>query len=77
MIEDKFLVLRFKRGSGEALRRIYEKYEGDLLTVATALLNDVNTAEDVVHDFFVWFALSAEKLRLDKSLKGYVSNVRS
>ncbi len=72
MIEDKLLMLRFKRGSGEALRRIYEKYESDLLTVATALLNDVNTAEDIVHDFFVWFALSAEKLRLDKSLKGYL-----
>jgi RNA polymerase sigma-70 factor (ECF subfamily) len=72
MIEDKLLMLRFKRGSGEALRRIYEKYQGDLLTVATALLNDVNTAEDIVHDFFVWFARSAEKLRLDRNLKGYL-----
>lgn len=72
MIEDKLLMLRFKCGSGEALRCIYEKYEGELLTVASALLNDVNTAEDIVHDFFVWFARSAEKLRLDKSLKGFL-----
>ncbi|MHC4636048.1 MAG: RNA polymerase sigma factor [Planctomycetota bacterium] len=72
MIEDKLLMLKFKRGSEEALRRIYEKYEGYLMTVAAALLNDVNTAEDIVHDFFVWFAGSAEKLRLDRSLKGYL-----
>ena len=72
MIEDKLLMLRFKHGSGEALQRIYEKYESDLLTVAAALLNDLNTAEDVVHDFFLWFATSAETLRLDKSLKGYL-----
>ena len=73
MIEDKLLIWKFKRGSREALRRIYEKYAGFLLTLATALLNDVNTAEDVVHDFFVSFAESGEKLKLDGSLKWYLA----
>ena len=73
MIEDKLLKWKFKRGSREALQKIYEKYEGYLLTLATALLNDVNTAEDVVHDVFVSFAQSAEKLRLEGSLKGYLA----
>jgi RNA polymerase sigma-70 factor (ECF subfamily) len=73
MIEDKLLMWKFNRGSRDALRRIYEKYVGYLVTLATALLNDVNTAEDIVHDFFVSFAQSGERLRLDGSLKGYLA----
>jgi len=65
--------LRFKHGSRRALAHIYEKYEGYLLTLATALLNDVNSAEDVLHDFFVSFAQSADSLKLEGSLKGYLA----
>ena len=73
MIEDRLLILKFTCGSRDALRQIYEKYAGFLLTLATALLNDVNTAEDVVHDFFVSFAQSSEKLKPDGSLKWYLA----
>ena len=73
MIEDRLLIYSFKRGSRFALQRIYEKYRGYLLTLATALLNDVNSAEDCLHDFFVSFAQSAETLRLDGSLKWYLA----
>ena len=73
VIEDRLLIWKFKRGSNDALRRIYEKYVAFLLTLATALLNDVNTAEDIVHDFFVVFAQSADKLKLDGSLKSYLA----
>ncbi|MBN2287622.1 MAG: sigma-70 family RNA polymerase sigma factor [Tissierellales bacterium] len=71
MLEDKLLIWKFKRGSDGAIKRIYEKYYGYLVSVATALLNDINTAEDVVHDFFISFVQSAEKLKLDGSLKAY------
>ena len=73
MIEDELLKWQFKRGSREALRRIYEKYLNNLLTLAMALLNDVNTAEDVVHDVFVSFAKSAEGFKLRGSLKSYLA----
>ena len=73
MVEDKILMWRFKCGSRDALARIYEKYEAYLLTLAAALLGDVNTAEDVVHDFFVSFAKSADKVRLNGNLKGYLA----
>ena len=73
MLEDRLLILRFKRGSQDALQQIYVKYRGYLLTLATALLNDVNAAEDVVHDFFVSFAQSGAKLKLDGSLKWYLA----
>jgi RNA polymerase sigma-70 factor (ECF subfamily) len=72
-MEDKLLILRFKRGSTDALCRIYEKYEGIMLAVAAGLLNDVNAAQDAVHDVFVAFAQSPERLRLAGSLRSYLT----
>jgi RNA polymerase sigma-70 factor (ECF subfamily) len=73
MIEDRLLLYRFKRGDSNALRRIYEKYEVYLLTVATALLNDIGAAEDVLHDSFVAFAESAHKIRLEGNLRSFLA----
>jgi len=53
MIEDRWLIWRCKQGSRAAFQRIYEKYEGDLRTLAANLLNDNAAAEDVVHDVFI------------------------
>jgi len=72
-MEDKLLILRFKRGSTDALCRIYEKYEGVMLSVAAGLLNDVNGAHDAVHDVFVAFCRSPERLRLTGSLRSYLT----
>jgi RNA polymerase sigma-70 factor (ECF subfamily) len=73
MIEDKLLIWRFKCGSSDALSRIYKKYKDNLLRLASALSNDQNAAEDIVHDFFVSFAQSPEKLKLNGSLKSYLA----
>lgn len=73
MLEDKLLILKFNRGNYEALRSIYEKYKDDLVTLAAALLIDVASAEDVVHDVFVGFVESSRKFRLTGSLKGYLA----
>ena len=72
MFNDNLLLWKMKCGSSEALCRIYEKYKNDLLSLAIALLGDINTAEDVVHDVFVSFAESVETFRLTGSLKGYL-----
>ena len=73
MLEDKRLVWRFNRGDKDALRRIYEKYKGDLLKVAAALLQDQSKIEDAVHDVFVGFAQTTGQFRLSGSLKGYLA----
>ncbi len=73
MIEDKLLIWRLKRGSSDALCRIYKKHKDNLLRLASALLNDTSAAEDIVHDFFVSFAQSPEKLKLNGSLKSYLA----
>ena len=72
-IEDKLLIWKFRRGSGDALCRIYEKYKNNLLRLASGLLNDTAAAEDIVHDTFVLLAHSAEKLKLDGNLKSYLA----
>ena len=82
MIEDKLLIYRFKQNRDGALREIYDKYKVELLKLAVMLTRDVNIAEDVVHDVFVRFAQSAERISLTGSLKSYlvtsvINNVRN
>jgi len=72
-MEDKLLIWKFNRGNRDVLRRIYEKYKDDLVTLAAAFLVDVASAEDTVHDVFVSFIKSAEKFRLTGSLKAYLA----
>ncbi len=72
MVEDRLLIWRFKAGDKAALARIYEKYKIDLLRIAAGLVNEISVAEDVVHDVFVTFAQSSDKLKLGGNLKGYL-----
>ena len=73
MMEDKILIWRFRGGSREALGQIYCKYEALLLTVAAAILGDLASAEDVVHDVFVALAQSPDKVGLDGSLRHFLA----
>jgi len=73
MIEDNLLIWKFKHGSRDALCRIYQKYKDNLLRLATALLSETAAAEDIVHDVFVNFAQSAEKIKLSGSLKSFLA----
>jgi RNA polymerase sigma-70 factor (ECF subfamily) len=72
MIEDRILLWKLKRGSPEAVRRVYEKYKNELLKLAVSLTGDVPTAEDVVQDVFVSFALSGRKIGIAGDLKKYL-----
>ena len=71
MLEDKLLVLKCRRGSKDAMCRIYAKYKDYLLTLAKGLLSEQVEAEDVVQDVFVSFARSAKQFRLKGSLRSY------
>jgi RNA polymerase sigma-70 factor (ECF subfamily) len=71
-MEDKLLIWKFKRGSREALRRIYDKHHGHLLKLAVVLTGNVDTAEDIVQEVFVNFARSADRFGLTGSLKSYL-----
>ena len=71
MLDDRWLLWRVKRGSARALRRLYGKYEPDLLTLAASLLG--RSDQDVLQDVFVRFIESLETFELTGSLKGYLA----
>jgi RNA polymerase sigma-70 factor (ECF subfamily) len=71
VMEDKLLIWKFKRGSREALRQIYDKYHGRLLKLAVVLTGNIYIAEDIVQDVFVHFA-RADRFGLYGSLKSYL-----
>jgi RNA polymerase sigma-70 factor (ECF subfamily) len=72
-MEDKILVFRCKKGSRDALRRIYEKYRDYLIILAVALCHNTETAEDAMHDVFVNFAERLSDFKLTGSLKAYLA----
>jgi len=73
MLEDELLKWKLRRGSREALARVYEKYIDAMLTLAMGLLNQRAAAEDVVQDVFLSFARSAKGLRAQGSLRSYLA----
>jgi RNA polymerase sigma factor (sigma-70 family) len=81
VIEDKFLLWKLKHGEGDALRRVYEKYKGPMVSVALGMTGDMATAEDAMQDAFVSFAEKAAEGAVRSNMKGYlmasvVNNVR-
>jgi RNA polymerase sigma-70 factor (ECF subfamily) len=70
--EDRELVKRLRQGDRDALRRIYEKYKGDLVTIACCMLASRADAEDCLHDLFVSLAAQSGRVRPDGNLKGYL-----
>jgi len=72
MLDEKWLVWRSKRGSGEALTEIYRQYRDEVMSLALAMTGNRATAEDVVQDVFVGFAEHLGKLALRTSLQGYL-----
>jgi len=73
MIEDRLLILGLRRGRPRALRQVYDKYKVALLRLAVVLVGDAHTAEDIVHDVFVRFAQSADRIGLTGSLRSYLT----
>ena len=72
MFLEKQLILRFNRGDTNALRDIYARYKDHLVSLATALLHDKTTAEDVVHDVFARLVQKQDTLRISQNLRGYL-----
>jgi RNA polymerase sigma-70 factor (ECF subfamily) len=69
VLSDRVLVKKFQRGDPEALLAIYQRYRDYLLSVAMALMCDLDQAEDAVHDVFVFLARNRREFRLRRNLK--------
>ena len=73
MFLEKQLILRFNRGDTDALRDIYARYKDDLVSLAAALLQDKNAAEDAVHDVFARLVQRQDTLRISQNLRAYLT----
>ena len=71
MLEDKLLIKQLKRGDRDALRKLYEKYKDDMLSIACSMLHDTSVAEDILHDVFVSFVTDVMQYQPYGSLKSY------
>ncbi|MEN6578296.1 MAG: RNA polymerase sigma factor [Phycisphaerales bacterium] len=72
--EDRLLLRQLSHGSRDALRRIYEKYRGEVFTVAVSLLGNRDLAEDCLQDVFVRLAESPDQIRVVSNLKAYLAS---
>lgn len=72
-MEDKLLIYRLKAGSPEAMKRIYEKYENYLFTIALNLLRNPAAAEDTIQEVFMKFIKEIDNFKLRKNLKSYLA----
>ncbi len=72
--EDRLLLRELNHGSGDALRRIYQKYGRELFTIGVALVGDRDLAEDCLQDVFVRLAESAGQLKIASNLKAYLAS---
>ena len=73
MLEERYLIWRFKHGSAASSEWIYDKYKNDLLKLAVVLLGDVHATEDIVHDVFVHVAQTRTSLRITGNLKSLLA----
>jgi RNA polymerase sigma-70 factor (ECF subfamily) len=73
MTEDKRLLERLRGGDKDALRTIYEEYQGTLATLAGSLLDDHAAAEDVLQDVMVCLVRSVHRLNIKGDLRAYLS----
>ena len=72
MLDDKRLIWRLRRADVDALRRLYDKYKGDLLKLAVILTGDLSPAEDVVQDVFLKLARSYDRISIHGNLRNYL-----
>jgi RNA polymerase sigma-70 factor (ECF subfamily) len=73
MLEDELLKWKLRRGSVQAMARVYEKYLDSMLTLAMGLLHDADEAQDVVQDVFVSFVRCMGEFQVRGSLRAYLA----
>lgn len=71
-MSERRLIRRLQQGDAEALREVYLAHKDALLTLAYSLVQDMNTAEDILHDVFVSFAGAVRDLQVRTSLRRYL-----
>jgi RNA polymerase sigma-70 factor, ECF subfamily len=61
-----------RAGNPDAFRLSYERYKGDVIALAAAMLGRQDGALDVLHNVFVSFARQARSLAPDSNVRAYL-----
>ena len=69
---EKELIESIKKGNSKSFELVFKTYYKRLCTFAFDYTRQLETAEDIVKDFFVAFWNSREKLEITTSLSGYM-----
>jgi RNA polymerase sigma factor (sigma-70 family) len=72
-MKDKQSVNKHNQKNKDVLCGIYEKHRDSLLIIGIALSNDVNIAEDALHDVFVEFAGRFNDFKFIDNFKAYLN----
>ncbi|MBX3239344.1 MAG: RNA polymerase sigma-70 factor [Chitinophagaceae bacterium] len=70
--EPKELLVLLKQDSSSAFTRIYNRYWKQLFAIAYNRLNEIETAEDIVHDVFSALWANRHKVQID-TLENYLA----
>ena len=71
-LADLYIQKKIQGGDIREFERLFEKYYGPLCHHADKLLKDMDTAEDLVQDFFYHFWKNRETFNLKLSLNAYM-----
>jgi RNA polymerase sigma-70 factor, ECF subfamily len=70
--EEKDLFERIKKGDEKAFEKLFHKYYGHLCLFATKIINDDDSAEEIVQELFVKLWEKREQISIETSLKNYL-----
>ncbi|NOR74785.1 MAG: RNA polymerase sigma-70 factor [Draconibacterium sp.] len=68
---DKHLFEKISNSNEKAFEKLFHKYYGHLCLFASRILQDDNSAEEIVQDFFVKLWEKRNKLTIETSVKSY------
>ncbi|MCF6356594.1 MAG: RNA polymerase sigma-70 factor [Draconibacterium sp.] len=70
--KDKYLFEQINNSNEKAFEKLFHNYYGHLCLFASRILQDDNSAEEIVQDFFVKLWEKRERLTIETSLKSYL-----
>lgn len=75
MHSDRGLIARLQKGSRDALRAIFDRYQNKLLFYCVAIVKSEGTAKDIVQETFIRLWTNRETLDPDQSLSGFLHTI--
>ncbi len=70
--EEKYIIEGLRSGSESAYRQLFEQYYQKLVVFACRYLEDLESARDIVQEFYLYLYESRQSVSIQTSLKSYL-----